>query len=174
MVSHLIGDIYDAALSGEFAVASKFAPTYGMVLSLLRTRTAAEAEALLDKSFGQFQSARQLEHWAHRRANLEEQLVDLKRRRFRHPRVPCTERTLTQREKPDVSVLLPLAGTRVRGRRTCGRGPRGGLVHKEVTGNGFGGGAHMDIYPQDLHTPLYAQVLRSRLRGRDWRRGLIQ
>ena len=91
-----VRDIYDAALSGEFAVASKFAPTYGMVLSLLRTRTAAEAEALLDKSFGQFQSARQLEHWAHRRANLEEQLVDLKRRRFRHPRVPCTERTLTQ------------------------------------------------------------------------------
>ena len=91
-----VRDIYDAALSGEFAVASKFAPTYGMVLSLLRTRTAAEAEALLDKSFGQFQSARQLEHWAHRRANLEEQLVDVKRRRFRHPRVPCTERTLTQ------------------------------------------------------------------------------
>ncbi|TME49628.1 MAG: DEAD/DEAH box helicase [Chloroflexi bacterium] len=91
-----VRDIYDAALSGEFAVASKFAPTYGMVLSLLRTRTAAEAEALLDKSFGQFQSARQLEHWAHRRANLEKQLVDLKRRRFRHPRVPCTERTLTQ------------------------------------------------------------------------------
>ena len=91
-----VRDIYDAALSGEFAVASKFAPTYGMVLSLLRTRTAAEAEALLDKSFGQFQSARQLEHWAHRRANLQEQLVDLKRRRFRHPRVPCTERTLTQ------------------------------------------------------------------------------
>ena len=91
-----VRDIYDAALSGEFAVASKFAPTYGMVLSLLRTRTAAEAEALLDKSFGQFQSARQLEHWAHRLANLEEQLVDLKRRRFRHPRVPCTERTLTQ------------------------------------------------------------------------------
>ena len=55
-----VRDIYDAALSGEFAVASKFAPTYGMVLSLLRTRSAAAAEALLDKSFGQFQTARQL------------------------------------------------------------------------------------------------------------------
>src|SRR5438105_3786424 len=91
-----VRDIYDAALSGEFAVASKFAPTYAMVLSLLRTRTVAEAEALLEKSFGQYQAASQLQHWTHRRVNLEEQLADLKRRRFRHPRVPCTERTLTQ------------------------------------------------------------------------------
>ena len=33
-----VRDIYDAAISGEFAVDSKFAPTYTMVLSLLRTR----------------------------------------------------------------------------------------------------------------------------------------
>ena len=91
-----VRDIYDAALSGEFKVESKFAPTYAMVLSLLRTRSAAEAEALLQKSLGQYQTLRQLEHWAHRRENLQEQLADLRRRVFRHPRVPCTERTLTQ------------------------------------------------------------------------------
>ena len=91
-----VRDIYDAALSGEFKVESKFAPTYAMVLSLLRTRSAAEAEALLQKSLGQYQTLRQLEHWTHRRENLREQLADLRQRVFRHPRVPCTERTLTQ------------------------------------------------------------------------------
>lgn len=91
-----IRDIYDAALSGEFKVESKFAPTYAMVLSLLRTRSAADAEALLQKSLGQYQTLRQLEHWTVRRDNLQDQLADLKKRVFRHPKVPCTERTLTQ------------------------------------------------------------------------------
>ena len=91
-----VRDIYDAALSGEFAVESKFAPTYGMVLSLLRTRPAAEAEALLQRSLGQYQTSRRLQHWAHRRANLRDQLADLQQQVFRHPRVPCIERTLTQ------------------------------------------------------------------------------
>jgi ATP-dependent RNA helicase HelY len=102
-----VRDIYDAAISGEFAVNSKFAPTYAMVLSLLRTRTAVEAEELLEKSFGQYQTTRQLDHWVHRRANLEERLSDLQRQRYRHPRVPCTERTLTQylRASADVTEL---------------------------------------------------------------------
>ena len=91
-----VRDIYDAALSGEFSVQSKFAPTYGMVLSLLRTRSAAEAETLLQRSLGQYQTLRQLEHWNVRRENLQRQLADLRGRVFRHPRVPCTERTLTQ------------------------------------------------------------------------------
>ncbi|HYL70550.1 MAG TPA: helicase-related protein, partial [Candidatus Dormibacteraeota bacterium] len=105
-----VRDIYDAAISGEFSVDSKFAPTYAMVLSLLRTRSSAEAEALLEKSFGQFQSTRQLDHWEHRKANLEERLSDLQRQRFRHPRVPCTERTLTQylRANADVTELQTL------------------------------------------------------------------
>ena len=91
-----VRDIYDAALSGEFAVESKFAPTYGMVLSLLRTRSAEEAEALLQRSLGQYQTMRQLEHWDHRRDNLRGQLADLRQHVYRHPKVPCTERTLTQ------------------------------------------------------------------------------
>ena len=91
-----IRDIYDAALSGEFVVESKFSPTYTMVLNLLRTRSAEDAEQLLERSFGQYQTLRRMEHWVHRRANLEERLADLHRRRFRHPRVNCTERTLTQ------------------------------------------------------------------------------
>ncbi len=91
-----VRDIYDAAISGEFSVDSKFAPTYAMVLSLLRTRSAAAAEELLQRSFGQYQTTRRLDHWEHRRGNLEERLADLRRQTYRHPRVPCTERTLTQ------------------------------------------------------------------------------
>jgi ATP-dependent RNA helicase HelY len=88
-------DIYDAAISGEFAVDSKFSPTYTMVLNLLRTRSAEAAELLLDSSFGQYQAVERTARWDHRRANLEAELADLRMRRFQHPRVPCTERTMT-------------------------------------------------------------------------------
>ncbi len=90
-----VRDIYDAAIGGEMSVDSKFAPTYTMVLSLLRTRSVERAEELLDKSFGQFQNVQRADHWSEKRHNLEEQLADLRRQAFRHPRVPCTERTLT-------------------------------------------------------------------------------
>jgi ATP-dependent RNA helicase HelY len=91
-----VRDIYDAAIGGEMSVLSKFAPTYTMVLTLLRTRSLERAEELLDRSFGQYQALRRSEHWVHRRANLEELLGDLGRRVFRHPRLACTEATLTR------------------------------------------------------------------------------
>jgi ATP-dependent RNA helicase HelY len=90
-----VRDIYDAAIGGEMSVDSKFAPTYTMVLSLLRTRSVERAEELLDKSFGQYQNVQRADHWTEKRHNLEEQLADLRRRVFRHPTVACTERTLT-------------------------------------------------------------------------------
>ncbi len=90
-----VRDIYEAAIGGEMSVDSKFAPTYTMALSLLRTRSVARAEELLDKSFGQYQNVQRAEQWTDRRQNLEERLADLRARVFRHPRVPCTERTLT-------------------------------------------------------------------------------
>jgi ATP-dependent RNA helicase HelY len=90
-----VRDIYDAAIGGEMSVDSKFAPTYTMVLSLLRTRSVERAEELLDKSFGQYQNVQRADHWTEKRHNLEERLADLRRRVFRHPTVPCTERTLT-------------------------------------------------------------------------------
>ncbi len=90
-----VRDIYDAAIGGEMSVDSKFAPTYTMVLSLLRTRSVERAEDLLDRSFGQYQNMQRAEHWTEKRHNLEERLGDLRRRVFRHPRVACTERTLT-------------------------------------------------------------------------------
>jgi ATP-dependent RNA helicase HelY len=90
-----VRDIYDAAIGGEMSVDSKFAPTYTMVLSLLRTRSVERAEELLDKSFGQYQNVQRADHWTEKRHNLEEQLADLGHQVFQHPRVPCTERTLT-------------------------------------------------------------------------------
>jgi len=91
-----VRDIYDAAIGGEMSVDSKFAPSYTMVLALLRTRSLERAEELLDRSFGQYQVLLRSEHWVHRRANLEELRDDLGRRVFRHPRQACTEATLTR------------------------------------------------------------------------------
>lgn len=90
-----VRDIYDAAVGGEMSVDSKFAPTYTMVLSLLRTRSVEQAEELLDHSFGQYQTLRRSESWGERRTNLESRVADLSQRSFRHPRIPCTERTLS-------------------------------------------------------------------------------
>ena len=91
-----VRDIYDAAIGGEMSVKSKFAPTYTMVLALLKTRSLERAEELLDRSFGQYQALLRSEHWVHRRANLEKLRDDLARRVFRHPRLACTETTLTR------------------------------------------------------------------------------
>jgi ATP-dependent RNA helicase HelY len=91
-----VRDIYDAAIGGEMSVDSKFAPTYGMVLGLLKSRSLALAEELLDRSFGQHQALRRSQHWVQRRTNLEEVRADLRRRVFQHPRQPCTEATLSR------------------------------------------------------------------------------
>ena len=91
-----VRDIYDAAMGGEMSVVSKFAPTYTMTLNLLRTRTVAESERLLELSFGQWQNVRRSDQWGVRQRNLEERLADLRARVFKHPRVNCTERTLEQ------------------------------------------------------------------------------
>jgi ATP-dependent RNA helicase HelY len=126
-----VRDIYEAALSDEFSVQSKFAPTYSMVLNLLRTRSSREAEDLLERSFGQFQTLRRSAHWTQRRANLQEELEDLRRRRFRHPRVPCTERTLTQ----FLGAQEQLTGLRTemrRARRDHWHGARRGRRYTDV------------------------------------------
>ncbi|MGH7611316.1 MAG: DEAD/DEAH box helicase, partial [Candidatus Dormibacteria bacterium] len=91
-----LGVVCETLLGNDMAVESKFAPTYNMTLNLLRRHRPEEAELLLEQSFGQFQRLRELENVNQRRPNLEAQLHDLRQRRFRHPRVPCTERTLSQ------------------------------------------------------------------------------
>ena len=50
-----IGTIYEVAMGPTLVVESKFLPSYNMALNLLRVYTPAEAEALMQRSFGQFQ-----------------------------------------------------------------------------------------------------------------------
>ncbi|HVB53108.1 MAG TPA: DEAD/DEAH box helicase [Candidatus Acidoferrales bacterium] len=91
-----LGVICETLLGNDMAVESKFAPTYNMTLNLLRRHTPQEAEELLEQSFGQYQRIRALDNLKERRPNLEARLEDLRQRRFRHPRVACTERTMGQ------------------------------------------------------------------------------
>lgn len=107
-----VRDIYEAAIGGEMSVESKFAPTYTMVLALLKTRTLERAEELLDRSFGQYQALQRSEHWVHRKANLEQLRLDLGRRIFRHPRQACTETTLTRHLR--VAAQVEVMETEVR------------------------------------------------------------
>jgi ATP-dependent RNA helicase HelY len=102
-----VRDIYDAAIGGEMAVESKFSPTYTMTLNLLRTRSVEQAELLMERSFGQYQNAGRYDHWEHKERNLQERLADLRATVYRHPTVPCTEKTLTQylRVTDDMAAL---------------------------------------------------------------------
>jgi ATP-dependent RNA helicase HelY len=90
-----IRDIYEACVADEMAVTSKFSPTYTMILGLLRTRTIAMAELLVDRSFGQFQRLGADLHWDQREQNLRLRYDDLKRNHYHHPHLPCSEKTLS-------------------------------------------------------------------------------
>ena len=50
-----VGTIYEVAMGPTLVVESKFLPSYNMALNLLRVYTPDEAEALMQRSFGQFQ-----------------------------------------------------------------------------------------------------------------------
>ncbi|HUY97706.1 MAG TPA: DEAD/DEAH box helicase [Verrucomicrobiae bacterium] len=91
-----LGVIYETVLGDDMAVESKFAPTYNMTLNLLQRHRPEAAEALLLRSFGQYQRERAARHLVAQRGNLELELTDLRRQRFRHPTVRCTEQTLTR------------------------------------------------------------------------------
>ncbi len=91
-----LGVICETLLGNDMAVESKFAPTYNMTLNLLRRHTPEQAEELLEQSFGQYQRLQALDDFRARRPNLEDRLEDLRRRQFHHPKVRCSERTLSQ------------------------------------------------------------------------------
>ncbi len=91
-----LGVICETLLGNDMAVESKFAPTYNMTLNLLRRHTPEQSEELLEQSFGQYQRLQALDDFRARRPNLEDRLEDLRRRQFHHPKVRCSERTLSQ------------------------------------------------------------------------------
>jgi ATP-dependent RNA helicase HelY len=60
-------------------VESKFLPSYNMALNLLRVYTPEEAEALMQRSFGQFQKRLAASQTDERLVNVREQLADIRR-----------------------------------------------------------------------------------------------
>jgi ATP-dependent RNA helicase HelY len=72
-----IGVIYEGAMGEDMVVESKFAPTYNMALNLLRNRDLAEAESLMERSFGQFQRREAAELRRRELENLRERLEDV-------------------------------------------------------------------------------------------------
>jgi ATP-dependent RNA helicase HelY len=74
-----VGTIYEVAMGPTLVVESKFLPSYNMALNLLRVYTPEEAEALMQRSFGQFQKRLAATETDERLTNVREQLADIKR-----------------------------------------------------------------------------------------------
>ena len=74
-----VGTIYEVAMGPTLVVESKFLPSYNMALNLLRVYTPEEAEALMQRSFGQFQKRLAASQVDERLANVRGQLEDARR-----------------------------------------------------------------------------------------------
>ncbi len=74
-----VGTIYEVAMGPTLVVESKFLPSYNMALNLLRVYTPAEAEALMQRSFGQFQKRLAAASNEERLTNVRDSLEDARR-----------------------------------------------------------------------------------------------
>ena len=74
-----VGTIYEVAMGPTLVVESKFLPSYNMALNLLRVYTPEEAEALMQRSFGQFQKRLAATETDERLTNVRERLADVRR-----------------------------------------------------------------------------------------------
>jgi ATP-dependent RNA helicase HelY len=74
-----VGTIYEVAMGPTLVVESKFLPSYNMALNLLRVYTPEEADALMQRSFGQFQKRIAAGQADERLKNAQEQLTDARR-----------------------------------------------------------------------------------------------
>src|SRR5216684_4062019 len=74
-----IGTIYEVAMGPTLVVESKFLPSYNMALNLLRVYTPEEAEALMERSFGQFQKRLAADRTQERLQNVRARLEDIRR-----------------------------------------------------------------------------------------------
>jgi ATP-dependent RNA helicase HelY len=74
-----IGTIYEVAMGEGLVVESKFLPNYNMALNLLRIYSVADAEELMNRSFGQYQKRVAVTETADRLVNVRSRLEDLKR-----------------------------------------------------------------------------------------------
>jgi ATP-dependent RNA helicase HelY len=74
-----IGTIYEVAMGPTLVVESKFLPSYNMALNLLRIYTPEQAEALMERSFGQFQKRLAEERTRERLINVRARLADIRK-----------------------------------------------------------------------------------------------
>jgi ATP-dependent RNA helicase HelY len=73
-----VGTIYEVAMGPTLVVESKFLPSYNMALNLLRIYTPEQADALMERSFGQFQKRLAEENTRERLANVRARLTDIR------------------------------------------------------------------------------------------------
>ena len=73
-----VGTIYEVAMGPTLVVESKFLPSYNMALNLLRVYTPEQAEALMERSFGQFQKRLAVERTRERLGNVRVRLADIR------------------------------------------------------------------------------------------------
>ncbi len=73
-----VGTIYEVAMGPGLVVESKFLPSYNMALNLLRVYTLPEAEALMQRSFGQFQKRIAADQTQERLVNVRSRLADIR------------------------------------------------------------------------------------------------
>jgi ATP-dependent RNA helicase HelY len=73
-----VGTIYEVAMGPTLVVESKFLPSYNMALNLLRIYTPEQAEALMERSFGQFQKRLAEERTRERLVNARARLEDIR------------------------------------------------------------------------------------------------
>jgi ATP-dependent RNA helicase HelY len=73
-----VGTIYEVAMGPTLVVESKFLPSYNMALNLLRIYTPEQAEALMERSFGQFQKRLAEDRTRERLANVRARLADIR------------------------------------------------------------------------------------------------
>jgi ATP-dependent RNA helicase HelY len=125
-----VGTIYEVAMGEGLVVESKFVPNYNMALNLLRSYSPEEADALMRRSFGQYQKRLAGEQTRERLENARRRLEDVKgvwdcdtcsledmAEYFR-----LEERR--QALRVELRRLRREAGTERRGRRGRGRRPR--------------------------------------------------
>jgi ATP-dependent RNA helicase HelY len=141
-----VGTIYEVAMGPTLVVESKFLPSYNMALNLLRVYTPAEAEALMQRSFGQFQKRLAATETDERLTNVRQQLSDA-RRTWDDPEVSIEDVAqyfkLEDRRRSiriELRRLRRESGGRQRGRGRRGRAPSHGsrIVHRlEVEAKGL-------------------------------------
>jgi ATP-dependent RNA helicase HelY len=73
-----VGTIYEVAMGPTLVVESKFLPSYNMALNLLRIYTPEQADALMERSFGQFQKRLAEDRTRERLGNVRARLADIR------------------------------------------------------------------------------------------------